>query len=372
MLEAETLDRFGGDSRPHGTRSPWAAMLELTPRSRFDAIDVTGRLREAYGDVVGTYRRALYCSYHTTAGYLEPALAARLHDRGEHLDAFMRAYRKLFPAGAGYHHDRMELRRELSEEARRVEPRNADSHLAFIVSGLRNCVTYANRPGRSVYFLELDGVHGAVARTRRTAVLAYDEEHPAASLRWEVPVSPHPIDSVNLADPRLGLMEELQHLVRRCGVEHGRVEIALDAGERDAAVTVNEYETLLMRHDLADVLRDPLRWVVRQGRRAFADPGAIPAKSVGYATYDVVQVLKEVIDAFGLSESLLERLLARVMALPASRLLRLKRSTSLLVGAVGDSPGGLLRGTYQSPILLQWSAAPRGSRGLVISLKRFR
>ena len=32
---------------------------------------------------------------------------------------------------------------------RAVEPRNADSHLAFMASGLRTCVTHPNRPGRA-------------------------------------------------------------------------------------------------------------------------------------------------------------------------------------------------------------------------------
>jgi len=36
----------------------------------------------------------------------------------------------------------MELRTELSDAQRKVEPRNADSHLTYIGAGLRNCVTY--------------------------------------------------------------------------------------------------------------------------------------------------------------------------------------------------------------------------------------
>ena len=41
-----------------------------------------------------------------------------------------------------------------------------------------------------------------------------------------------------------------------------------------AGLTVNEYETLLMKHDLVDVLRDPLRFMdlVRGSYRLRTDP----------------------------------------------------------------------------------------------------
>src|SRR3712207_9360267 len=44
----------------------------------------------------------------------------------------------------------------------------------------------------------------------------------------------------------------------------GRLRIALAPGERHAGLTVNEYETLLMRHDLSEVLRDPLRFMAEK------------------------------------------------------------------------------------------------------------
>ncbi len=351
------------------TARPTELVLALTPRSRYDAIDVAQRLREEFGDALAGFRRVLYCSLHTTAGYLEQALSARLGNRRERLDPFIRAFQGLFPAGAGYQHDRLHLRRELSAEERRCEPRNADSHLTFIGSGLRNVVTYQNRPAEPVYFMDLDGVHGAQVRTRRTHVLGYTREETVATVRCEVPVSRHPIDSVNLADPRCGVLEAARTLVARRGVAAGRVDIALSGGEVDAGVTVNEYETLLMRHDLAEVLADPLRFAARQGRRMLRDPLSIPSKSWGYARYDLVQVLNELMDALRVSQSAIERLLARAMAVPARRLLRLKRSTSLLVS---EAEGGIVRGTFQNPILIQWAAAPRGSRTVEVTLTRFR
>ena len=47
----------------------------------------------------------------------------------------------------------------LTEEQKEVEPRNGDSHLTFIGSGMRNCVTYRNQPPAPVFFIDLDGTH---------------------------------------------------------------------------------------------------------------------------------------------------------------------------------------------------------------------
>jgi thiamine phosphate synthase YjbQ (UPF0047 family) len=342
--------------------------LTLTPRSRYDAIDVAARVRQEFDDALSPFRCVLYCSLHTTAGYLEQSLSSRLDNRRERLDPFMRAFQELFPPGADYRHDQLHLRCELSEDKRQCEPRNADSHLTFIGSGLRNCVTYLHRPGEPVYFTDLDGVYAGQPRTRCTRVLGYTAEETVARDRCEVPVSRHPIDSVNLADPRIGVLSRAQELVSGHGVARGRIDIALAASERDAGVTVNEYETLLMRHDLAEVLADPLKFAARTGVRMLRDPLSIPSKSWGYARYDVVQVVNELMDALKVTESALERLLARVMAVPARRFLRLKRSLSLLV----SDTGGIVRGTYQNPILIQWAGAPNGSRTLELTLTRFR
>ena len=64
-------------------------------------------------------------------------------------------------------------------------------------------------------------------------------------------------------------------------IPSGRIELELAEDESDVGITVNEYETLLMRHDLAEVLEDPFKFVAGQGRRMLADPRAIPAKSHG-------------------------------------------------------------------------------------------
>lgn len=373
MVEPATLEKLldpPGPEPPRRCPSPLALTLQVTPRARFDAIDVRACANAQAPGELARLPLVLYCSHHTTAGFLEQSVANRLARRRERVDAFFHLYRGLFPEGADYYHDRLELRQELSPEQRQVEPRNADSHLAFIGAGLRSCVTYVNHPGEPVHLVDLDGINAGVPRTRSTLLVGYTGEEVVARQEFQVPVSRHPIDSVNLADPAIGLLERIDQVVRQEGVTHGRADIALGEGEHDAAVTVNEYETLLMRHDLAEVLRDPLRFLLRQGRRMLADPAAIPLKTLGYARYDVVQVLKGMIDALGLSDSTLERLLARAMALPAARLLRLRRSVSFALLSRAGEPA-VVRGTYQSPILMQWRTPPRQTRRLVLTVRRF-
>ena len=75
---------------------------------------------------------------HTTAGYLGPSLTRRLGRSGQAVEAYLDVFRACFPEQAGYAHDQLERRRELSEAQRARESRNAASHLAFIAAGLRN------------------------------------------------------------------------------------------------------------------------------------------------------------------------------------------------------------------------------------------
>jgi hypothetical protein len=147
--------------------------------------------------------------------------------------------------------------------------------------------------------------------------------------------------------------------------------VQLDPTERHSALTVNEYETLLMRYDLADVLRNPLRFVAEKSRHAFANPRAVPAKTLGYAKYDFVRVLNQGLDSLGLRGSLVEKVLARTLAVPAARFFRMRRSVSLLVSELEGHPR-IVEGTYQSPILVQWRHAPRQSRVLDVSLTELR
>jgi len=370
---------------------PTEVHLELTPKRRRDLIDLTATMSRDDRDGIARHRKAVYCSYHTTAGYLDQSLCLRLNHRPDLLDSLFGAWESLFPPGADYEHDKLDLRSELSDEQRRNEPRNADSHLAFIGSGLRNCVTYDNRhitharfrgqprqaesepQAAPVFFIDLDGVHEHGARKRRTTVLGYDAEEFVYFNRMPIPVSGHPIDSINLRDERLGFFEQLREIVRRAGVRHGRIDISLASDERNAGLTVNEYETLLMQHDLREVLKNPVRFMADRGRSILREPRAIPGKTLNYAKYDMVNALNEVMDAIGVSESIVERIVAKFMAVPAARFLRMKRKVSMLIGSGNGQPeGSIVHGVYQSPILVQWQKARSRARHLDVNIVRFR
>ncbi len=113
-------------------------------------------------------------------------------------------------------------------------------------------------------------------------------------------------------------------------------------------------------------------FVAAKGRSMLRDPRAIPGKAKNYAKYDFVRLLNEAMDALGLSESLIERLIDRLMAFPADRFLRMKRSIRLLVCSedAGASGQPIVQGRYQSPILVQWSKSRERSRRLTATIKR--
>ena len=353
--------------------APVEVALTVRPRTRIDVLDVRRRVSETHGDVLEPFPLALYSSFHTTAGYLDQSLATRLSRKGDGLGSYLSFFRKVFPEGAGYKHDQLDLRAELTEAQRRTEPPNADSHLAFISAGLRNCVAYRGRADEPVYLIDLDGVYRGRPRQRVTTVLGYSTEEDVARDRVTVPMSAHPVDSVSLKDPRFGVFERCRELVRRHGVAKGRIQLALDPGEEHAGLTVNEYETLLMRHDLAEVLRDPLRFMAENSRDLLSDPRAIPNKTINYAKYDLVRVFNELFDVLRLGDSKVERVLSRFFVAPARRFLQVKRSVSLPVSD-RETPGAgrLAEGRYQSPILMQWRGNPCRTRVVDMTLTRFR
>lgn len=350
--------------------SPVELNLAIVPRQRFEIIDVTRMIQEEAGDVLSRFRKSVYCSLHTTAGYLEQGVCERLGNQRKDLDPLIRAIQRIFPHEAGYLHDQMQLRQELSEEEKETEPTNADSHLTFIGAGLKNCVTYLNRPGEPVHFIELDGVYQERRRRRRTTVVAYNGEEIVHRERLAIPVTTgRVIDSLNLKDPRFGLFEQLERRLSQLGVDKGRIEIRLAPDERHVGLTVNEYETLLMRNDLPEALSDPLRYMVRRGRKLLQHPSVIPGKTRDYATYDLIHLYNELMDSVPVGRSVIDRILS-VLSTPASRILRLKRHVSLLVSD-SAGPNRIVQGTYQSPILVQHHAAEGGVRRLDITIRSF-
>ena len=352
---------------------PLELSLDLTPRGRLDVIDVRALAASSYGDVFEQYNRCLYCSMHTTAGYLPQSFAARLGTGPHAVRPYIDLFTTVFPEGAGYQHDDLERRVELTAEQRPVEPTNADSHLAFIGSGLRTCVSYVTRRRGPVSFIDLDGVNGGKPRRRMTTLVGYDSEIEIAKTTLDVPVSAtHPVDAVNLKDARLGLYEQLDELITHYGVEKGRIRLSLGSGEQFASLTVNEYETLLMKYDLAEVLRNPLRFAAQKAKHAWDDPRALPTKTFDYAKYDLVRAMNRLVDALGLAESAIERVFSHALAVPASRFLRMKRSVDLLVSdSKRPGRGAVIEGTYQAPIMVQWRRADRGHRQVTVTLTRF-
>jgi hypothetical protein len=262
---------------------------------------------------------------------------SRLNASRDGIEPYLRAFQNVFPEGAGYQHDELQLREELSEEQRRTEPRNGDSHLAFISAGLRTCVSYRNRPGEPVYFIDLDGVNGESRRHRVTNVLGFNEERVVARDRATIPVTAEPVDAVNLKNPGLGLFDRLQTLIDRYDVVKGRIHLALAEAERQAGLTVNEYERLLMQRDLPTVIGNPFQFMVDRPCR-------------------LIERLRRI----------------RTKTMICTRFLRLQRSISLLVSDF-DTPGRgqPVQGRYQSPILVQWGSARCATRDIDLCLTEF-
>ncbi|MBI4531071.1 MAG: hypothetical protein HY709_06065 [Candidatus Latescibacteria bacterium] len=352
---------------------PVEIILNLTPKARFDIIDVAAKISDQYGDLFQRYRKTLCCSFHTTAGYLEQRFCARFDYSLKRLDQFLRIFQNLFPPNAGYFHDCMELRNELSDSEKAREPVNTDSHLTFISAGLKNCVTYINRQNVPIYFIDLDGVYKQYRRNRRTTILTYNEEEITYRGTFPVPVTTeHSIDSFNLKDPRYGFFTHLNDLLESYGIEKGRIDIRLAPEERHAGLTVNEYETLLMRNDLPEAIRNPLQYMVRRGKKLLRHPSSIPGKTRDYAIYDLIHLYNTLMDNVQIGRSVTDRVLSYLSA-PASRLFQLKRHISLFVSnSVETGPDRIVQGRYQSPILLQHQATERGVRYLEVLVWNFR
>ena len=155
---------------------PTDITLAITPETRVDLINVSERVKKENEAFFETYEKSAFASHHTTAGYFEQSFANRLKNNPEALEAYLTSFKKLFPPNADYRHDQMDLRDELTDEQKLVEPKNADSHLTYIGSGLENCVTYLNSHKAPVYFIDLDGTNGPEHRNRKTTVIGYNSE----------------------------------------------------------------------------------------------------------------------------------------------------------------------------------------------------
>ncbi|MCY3699984.1 MAG: hypothetical protein OXH46_10205 [Gemmatimonadetes bacterium] len=383
---------------------PFKATLGIRPASRTDFIDVRARLAEEFGAEFARYPKALYVSHHTTAGYLDQRLAQRLDYDRKRLREYIKVFHEIFPPNAGYEHDELELRTELSEEQKATEPENADSHLTFIGAGLQSATSYDNEEDRPVWFVDLDGVHRGGTRNRRTTVVGYGSEEVVAQTQLSVKASPRAVDAIDLREPGAGFVDRLQDLVEEHGVSFGRLDVSLAPEETNASLTVNEFEPLLMTRDLRGALLSPLRFMADQGREILRTPLSIPGKAlrlprkalrlsgralnvarmgttvlrtspgpvIDTATVEAVHIMNRVLERIGVDESVIARVLNRALALPVRRFQGLRREISLpVIDRDGDGNGEIPWGTYQSPILIQWRAPAETTRDLDVKLVRF-
>jgi hypothetical protein len=84
---------------------PLEFTLEIAPRSRFDVVELRSRFPSEHHDVLAPYPHCLCWSAHTTAGFLDRSLTARLS--AAHVPTYVETLRRIFPEGAGYAHDRL-------------------------------------------------------------------------------------------------------------------------------------------------------------------------------------------------------------------------------------------------------------------------
>jgi thiamine phosphate synthase YjbQ (UPF0047 family) len=354
--------------------SPSPPILHLDLRSdlRNEVTDLRALLEGAVarGDLPRT-RKYLCISHHTTAGFPDRQLRLRIGSDAEGLDAFLEALRDIFPPEAGYEHDELQRRTELSEAQRAREPLNADAHLAFIGGGFTNCVFHSAGSGEPLWFVDFDGTYETragerIRRQRRVTILALDEEVLGARLQFEVPV-PEGAAALPLSRPELGILRAVERAIEELGISIGRLHFHLEDPHAGAGITVNEAEALLMQRDLVDVLTSPLRFA---GGRNGGDNEAESPRQAG------ARGLARALDALGFSPGRQERLLSRALASASPRILRIRGDASLgVLPAHGDPPGGpgrILLGRYQSPILLQRTGTPQAVRRFSVVVHHFR
>ena len=223
------------------------------------------------------------------------------------------------------------------------------------------------RTRRSTSSISTADLRGDAAQ-RTTTVLAYDDERVVLQTSVSVPVSKHPIDSVNLADPRLGLLDQVNELLARSGLERARstcvepertqrrphrqrIRNAADAhdligrAQEPAALREDQgaqHPRRSARHPRQDA---QLREIRRRARAELADGGARPRPVV------VRAAVREGDGGAG-------------AALHAVATGQLPRRSATAVTARAR----VLRGTYQSPILVQWQPAVGQARRLDISI----
>ncbi len=338
--------------------------LQIRPERRPEVIDLRPRIREVVegGDLPAS-RRYFLASHHTTAGFPDRRLRRRLGPDPKRLSDFLAAIREVFPPGAGYKHDDLHLRSELTPAEREGEPLNADAHLAFIGGGFTNTVSIEGSGEEPVWFVDFDGRFedrggNVIQRTRSVSVLGYEGETVVDRTTFRIPV-PEGVAAIPLDAPGMPVVPGVKEALARTGLRVGRVRIRLADPEPGVGITLNEAEALLMNRDLVEVLAHPLRFAMEGGALSGA----------------VIEGLNRAMEALRISPGRRARLLGRAISSASPRILRMRHSCSLAVtpeGSVEGGEGALLLGRYQSPILFQREGTPGGVRSLSVTLHAFR
>lgn len=332
--------------------------------------------------IFSNFDRVAFCSVHTTAGFLEQPLVLKLGNNRKGIESLVRSARRLFPEGAPYWHDRMELRSELSAEQRKHEPLNADSHLAFICLGLCNCVLYEFTPDHPVYFIDLDGESNETFRSRRSMVVGYNNATCVheETLKVELPKKNQCAVDLNRSLP------DLQALVAKYQIHRGLVSLELAPGEKHAGITVNEFEALLVERDITDVLMNPLKYMLHNAPQFARHPLMVPSKATNMLQYEIrlairdglrvanrsVSILEYMVERLGINLPLLEHIIDRITSPLEARWMNLGSTIQLLINAKDEDPlGRVVVGTYQSPILIQWRRPESDVREMHLRLLRF-
>jgi hypothetical protein len=75
---------------------PQELTIDLAPEYRFEVIDLRKKILEMVRSEINRYRKATYCSYHTTAGFLEQSLCSRLDNQIDNIRSYIK-FSKTFP-----------------------------------------------------------------------------------------------------------------------------------------------------------------------------------------------------------------------------------------------------------------------------------
>lgn len=316
--------------------APQHVTVCLQPARRVAVLPVRAAVRATHPEVLA-YPHVLYSAHHTTAGFLDAEARHQAGAEARRIRNFLAPYRALFPYGAGYQHDQMHLRTELRPAQRRCEPHNADAHLTYIGAGLTACTRTASET--EVALVDLDGVNNETGHRRQRRVTALGFTETATVVSFEVPVpAPHADrGATSLHDPRLDLVARIQAALTHYDVSYGCVRLALTGDTRGAALVINEFETQLMHHDVARVLREP---------KAFSRVKQIPAPAGGSSHAPPQTSAVERPEDLRLSST------CRLMVRPPQN----------------NGRSRLVQGRYQSPILLHWK--PR-SRTVQVTIERY-